>query len=72
MHITNLAITVHHLMPKVRDYTEVLQPDAAQKHGLIQDIQVDAQGLVQAPTGPGLGYEIDWDLIKRNKVAELS
>ncbi len=24
-----------------------------------------------APTAPGLGYEIDWDLVKRKQVAEL-
>jgi L-alanine-DL-glutamate epimerase-like enolase superfamily enzyme len=54
------------------EYFEVLQPDAAQKHGLIQDITVDPAGLVHGPTAPGLGYEIDWALIKRNTVAELS
>jgi L-alanine-DL-glutamate epimerase-like enolase superfamily enzyme len=53
------------------EYFEVLQPDAAQKHGLVQDIEVDAAGLVHAPTEPGLGYAIDWDLVNRNKVAEL-
>jgi L-alanine-DL-glutamate epimerase-like enolase superfamily enzyme len=53
------------------EYFEVLQPDAAQKHGLVEDIEVDAGGLVHAPTRPGLGYEIDWDLVNRNKVAEL-
>jgi L-alanine-DL-glutamate epimerase-like enolase superfamily enzyme len=53
------------------EFFEVLQPDAAQKHGLVQDIEVDASGLVHAPTGPGLGYEIDWPRIERNKVGEL-
>ena len=54
------------------DYFEVLLPDAAQKHGLVRDIEVDRQGFVHAPTGPGLGYEIDWELIERNKVGVLS
>jgi L-alanine-DL-glutamate epimerase-like enolase superfamily enzyme len=31
-----------------------------------------ARGYVHAPTEPGLGYEIDWELIERNKVAVLS
>jgi L-alanine-DL-glutamate epimerase-like enolase superfamily enzyme len=53
------------------EYFEVLQPDAAQKHGLVQDIEVDANGLVHAPTQPGLGYDIDWDLVNSNKVADL-
>jgi hypothetical protein len=51
---------------------EVLQPDAAQKYGLLRDIEVDSSGLVHAPTAPGLGYEIDWQRINRNKVADLS
>jgi L-alanine-DL-glutamate epimerase-like enolase superfamily enzyme len=53
------------------EYFEVLRPDAAQKHGLVRDIEVDAAGLVHAPTEAGLGYEIDWEMVNRNKVAEL-
>ena len=49
---------------------EVLLPDEAQKHGLVQDIVVDSNGLVHAPQGPGLGVEIDFELIERNKLAE--
>ena len=37
------------------EFFEVLLPDGAQKYGLVQDIEVDAQGLVHAPTGPGPG-----------------
>jgi len=66
--VANLHITM--AIPNC-EYFEVLQPDAAQKHGLVADIDVDAHGLVHAPTGPGLGYEIDWPTIERNKVAEL-
>ena len=53
------------------EYFEVLLPDAVQKHGLIRDIEVDADGLVHAPKGPGLGAEIDFELIERHKIAEL-
>jgi L-alanine-DL-glutamate epimerase-like enolase superfamily enzyme len=67
--VANLHVTM--AVPNC-EYFEVLQPDAAQKHGLIQDIEVDHDGLVHAPTQPGLGYDIDWELINRNKVAELS
>jgi len=38
---------------------------------LVSDIEVDANGMVHAPDGPGLGAEIDFELIKRNKVVEL-
>jgi L-alanine-DL-glutamate epimerase-like enolase superfamily enzyme len=67
--VANLHLTM--AVPNC-EYFEVLQPDAAQKYGLVQDIEVDASGMVHAPTRPGLGYDIDWDLIQRNKVAELS
>jgi len=66
--VANLHITM--AIPNC-EYFEVIQPDAAQKHGLIQDIDVDRAGLVHAPTAPGLGYAIDWELINRHKVAEL-
>ena len=53
------------------DWFEVLLPDAVQKYGLVRDIEVDANGLVHSPEEPGLGYEIDWDLVRRRQIAEL-
>ncbi len=53
------------------EWFEVLLPAAAQKYGLVEDIEVDDEGYVHAPMGPGLGVEIDFDLIERNKTAEL-
>jgi len=47
-------------------------PFATQKYGLAEDIEVDAHGLVRAPTGPGLGAAIDFDLIARQKTAVLT
>jgi L-alanine-DL-glutamate epimerase-like enolase superfamily enzyme len=62
-----------HLIMAIKncEYFEVLLPDAVQKHGLVKDIEVDENGMVHAPEGPGLGAEIDFELIERNKVAEL-
>lgn len=51
---------------------EVLLPDGAQKYGLIDDITVDRNGQVHAPTAPGLGYEIDFALIERKKISLLT
>jgi L-alanine-DL-glutamate epimerase-like enolase superfamily enzyme len=48
------------------EYFEVLLPDAANKFGLVEDIEVDSQGLVHAPMGPGLGVEIDFNWIQHN------
>lgn len=62
-----------HLIMAIRncEYFEVLLPDAAQKHGLVKDIEVDENGMVHAPEAPGLGAQIDFELIERNKIAEL-
>ena len=50
---------------------EVLLPDGAQKYGLVRDITVDRDGMVHAPTAPGLGYDIDFELIKRKQISVL-
>jgi L-alanine-DL-glutamate epimerase-like enolase superfamily enzyme len=54
------------------EFFEVLLPDAMQKYGLAEDITVDRDGLVHAPTEPGLGAHIDFDLTERNQVGVLS
>jgi L-alanine-DL-glutamate epimerase-like enolase superfamily enzyme len=50
------------------DYYEVFPASGANKFGLVEDVEVDSQGLIYAPEQPGLGYEIDWELIEREKV----
>jgi L-alanine-DL-glutamate epimerase-like enolase superfamily enzyme len=63
-----------HVIMAIRncEFFEVLLPSAAQKYGLAHDIEVDARGLVHAPTGPGLGAAIDFDLIGRQTTAVLT
>lgn len=69
----NNVANLHALMAiKNTGYFEVLLPDGAQKYGLAEDIEPDANGFVYAPTEPGLGAEIDFELIERKKVAVLS
>jgi len=51
---------------------EVLLPEEAQKHGLVQDIDIDGNGLAHVPDRPGIGAEIDFELIERNKITELT
>ncbi len=55
-----------HVMMAIRncEYFEVLLPAAAQKYGVIDDIEVDADGYVHAVDRPGIGALIDFDLIK--------
>lgn len=52
-------------------FFEVLQPAGAHKHGMVRDIEVDDQGFVHPPAGPGLGAEIDFAAIERTAVARL-
>ena len=68
----NNVANLHVIMAiKNCEFFEVLLPDAAQKYGLQQDIEVDAGGLVHAFNGPGLGAAIDFELIKAKTVATL-
>ena len=69
----NNVANLHVIMAiKNCEFFEVLLPAAAQKYGLAQDIEVDRQGLVHATNAPGLGANIDFALIEREKVAVLS
>lgn len=54
------------------EFFEVLLPAESQKYGLLNDLEVDQDGIVHAPTGPGLGAKIDFELIKRKSLAVLT
>ncbi|MEJ5991560.1 enolase C-terminal domain-like protein [Ramlibacter sp. PS3R-8] len=63
-----------HVIMAIRntEFFEVLLPAESQKYGLARDIEIDAGGMVHAPTGAGLGAEIDFALVERKKVAVLA
>jgi len=54
------------------EFFEVILPDEVQKFGLVDDLEVSADGMVKVPQAAGLGVEIDFDLIRRNTKATLS
>jgi L-alanine-DL-glutamate epimerase-like enolase superfamily enzyme len=66
--VANLHVT---MAIKNCEFFEVLLPAAAQKYGLVQDIDVDRAGLVHAMNAPGLGAAIDFALIDRQKTGVL-
>ncbi len=70
--LNNVAIL--HLAAAIpnTEYFEVLLPAEAQKHGLIEDIDIDEQGAVHPFDGPGLGAQIDFERIERMKTVELA
>jgi L-alanine-DL-glutamate epimerase-like enolase superfamily enzyme len=62
-----------HLCMALRNTTmfEVLLPHGAHKYGMATEIEIDQDGMMHAPTGPGLGADIDFELIARNTEAVL-
>ena len=47
-------------------YFEVLLPHGAHKYGVMNDIEIDQDGMAHCPQTPGIGAEIDFELIKRH------
>jgi L-alanine-DL-glutamate epimerase-like enolase superfamily enzyme len=43
------------------DYFEMPVPIGLLDYGMKSGISLEPDGTVLAPTGPGLGYEIDWE-----------
>ncbi len=64
--VANLHVTM--AVPNCEFY-EVFPCTGANKYGLVNDIEVDSKGLVYAPTKPGLGYDVDWELVQREYTA---
>ncbi|HEY1822381.1 MAG TPA: enolase C-terminal domain-like protein, partial [Trebonia sp.] len=74
--LNNLA--ARHVMMAIDncDWLEVLAFNRSGEHslahfgyGLEQPFEVDPNGDVHAPTGPGLGADVDWDLINSAVIA---
>jgi L-alanine-DL-glutamate epimerase-like enolase superfamily enzyme len=70
--LNNIA-NLHMIMAmKNCQFLEVLLPADVQKHAVLNEIELDSEGYAHAYNEPGLGVQIDFDLIERNKLAELS
>lgn len=65
--VANLHVTM--AVPNCEFY-EFFPCTGANQYGLVEDIQF-VDGMVKAPTEPGLGYEIDWDLVRREHIATV-
>lgn len=51
-------------------YHEVLLPERQFTFGVKNPVVMDSQGYVSPPDTPGIGVEIDWELLERSKVYE--
>ena len=65
--VANLHVTM--AVPNC-EFFEFFPATGANLYGLVEDIDLDG-GVVHAPTRPGLGYEIDWELARREHVATV-
>src|SRR3984885_6512375 len=63
-----------HLCMALRNTTmwEVLLPDGAHKYGMVHDLTPDRDGMMHAPTEPGIGGQIDFEMITRKTEAVLT
>ena len=62
------AICIFHRGECVADIWGGVRDARGNEFGLVEDIRYD-NGMVHAPTKPGLGYEIDWELVRREHTA---
>lgn len=62
-----------HVICSVRNcaYYEYWMPTEVHQFGLVEDIKLNERGVLEAPTAPGLGFELDWDWINTHRVASL-
>ena len=49
-------------------YFEILVPEERYDFGLERYVQIDADGLVSAPSAPGLGVAVDWEWVRAHAV----
>jgi L-alanine-DL-glutamate epimerase-like enolase superfamily enzyme len=70
--INNLANLHVELAIRNTEFHEILMPERAAVYGLLNEPVVDNEGYMRPPQGPGLGAEIDFDLVKSKTIAVLS
>lgn len=67
------AANLHVMMSSLNcTYFEYWLPKEVHQWGVTQQLQINKNGRLEAPTGPGLGIELDEDWITAHKVATLS
>lgn len=70
--INNLANLHVELAIRNTEFHEILMPERAAVYGLLNEPEVDREGYMRAPEGPGLGAQIDFDMINAKKIAVLT
>ncbi len=58
------AAHLHYILSvKNCEFFELPFPRGALDFGMKTVVEIDSEGYALAPTGPGLGYEVDWDVL---------
>ena len=65
----NLHLTLAH---NLGHYFEQAVPYDSYEYGMKQVIRTGSDGIVEAPKGPGLGLEIDWEAMEKATIHSLS
>ncbi len=68
LNAANLAVELS--IPNT-DFYECLLPAEANQFGVENDIAVDSEGYVHAPTEPGLGCRLDWKFLEKRTVRTI-
>jgi L-alanine-DL-glutamate epimerase-like enolase superfamily enzyme len=67
------AANLHVIMSVTNcDYYEYWMPLAAHQWGVVDDIELNERGTIDAPMKPGLGFDLDEEWIAAHKVTTLS
>ena len=67
------AANLHVMMSSLNcTYFEYWLPNQVHQWGVTEQLEINENGNLDAPTGPGLGIELDEDWISSHKVASLS
>jgi L-alanine-DL-glutamate epimerase-like enolase superfamily enzyme len=68
MNIANLHVV---LSVSNCDFFELIVPEDMLQYGMAEDITVGRDGRVRGPEKPGLGFEVDRELIRRRRVETI-
>ena len=52
-------------------YFELPYPVEPWEYGVVNPVRPDADGMVEAPTGDGLGIELDWEWIEAHTAGKM-
>jgi L-alanine-DL-glutamate epimerase-like enolase superfamily enzyme len=66
------AANLHVMLASPRtSYFELPFPVEPWEYGVVEPLRPDHEGMVAAPSGPGLGVALDWEWVRAHAAARL-